>query len=150
MAVESELTCKQNWGARSFADNVGSWYWGHGRLGPYSIVWYDALTPAGAEYLSAYVTVGGKIIGSQCSGITVRPSGANSTYPPTLTSGDAEGFHIAIDLGTAGTLTVDVSRQVTLVNTTAYKRWTGSLRGGIEGSETWWGAALYEQFAFNA
>jgi hypothetical protein len=93
------------------------------------------------------VSVGGKIIGAQCSGITVRPSGANSTYPPTMTSGEPEVLHIAIDLGSAGTLDVDVSRQVTVMDAGFYQRWTGSLKGGIHGSETWEGTALYEQLS---
>jgi hypothetical protein len=84
---------------------------------------------------------------SQCSGIQVRPTGANSTYPPTLSSGDPAGFSIVVDLGDDGTMEVRVSDQTTLVSLPSYKRWTGQLKGGIQGSEVLTGVALYEEFA---
>lgn len=138
----------KNWGVVPFTESVGSWYWGHGRLGEYSIVWYDALTPNGTEFLSVYVARGGKILRSQCGGIQGRPTGANSTYPPTLSSGDPAGFHIVIDLGNEGSLEIEVSNQTpTLISSPSYKRWTGKLRGGFQGSKAMTGVALYEEFA---
>ncbi|KIM92701.1 hypothetical protein OIDMADRAFT_139186 [Oidiodendron maius Zn] len=139
----------KNWGVVPFPQSVGSWYWGHGRLGEYSIVWYDALTPSGTEFLSIYIACDRKIIYSQCSGLQVRPTGANSTYPPTLSSGNPTGFYIAADLGNEGILEVEVSNEYTTVLTAPYKRWTGQLKGGFQGSEVLTGVALYEQFAFN-
>ena len=132
-----------------FTESVGSWYWGHGRFGEYSIVWYDALTPDGTEYVSFYIARDGEIIRSQCHDTQVRPTGANSTYPPTLSSGDPTGFHIAVDLGDDGILEVEVSNQYTTVLSPAYMRWTGQIRGTFQGSEALTGVALYEQFAFN-
>jgi hypothetical protein len=84
---------------------------------------------------------------SQCSGIQVRPNGANSTYPPTRSSGNPAGFSIVVDLGDDGTLEVDVSNQTTLLSSPLYKRWTGQLKGRIRGSEVLTGVALYEEFA---
>jgi hypothetical protein len=83
----------------------------------------------------------------QCSGIQVRPIGANSTYPPTLSSGDPAGFSIVVDLGHDGTLEVEVSDQTTLISSPSYSRWTGQLKGRIRGSEVLTGVALYEEFA---
>jgi hypothetical protein len=139
----------KNWGVVPFTQSVGSWYWGHGRLAEYSIVWYDALTPSGAEFLSFYIARDGRIIGSQCHDIQVRPAGANSTYPPTLSSGDPAGFHIVVDLAHEGILKVDVSNKYTTVLSSTYKRWTGQIKGGLQGSKVLTGVALYEQFAFN-
>ncbi|OBT38732.1 hypothetical protein VE00_11002 [Pseudogymnoascus sp. WSF 3629] len=142
----SEFSFK-NWGIVPFTQSVGSWYWGHGRLGNYSIVWYDALTPDKTEYTSFYIARDGEIMNSQCSGIQVRPNGANSTYPPTRSSGNPAGFSIVVDLGDDGTLEVDVSNQTTLLSSPLYKRWTGQLKGRIRGSEVLTGVALYEEFA---
>jgi hypothetical protein len=128
-------------------DSVGSWYWGHGRLGPYYVVWYDAVTPAGAEFVSAYVSRDGRVVGAQCSGIQVRPVGANSTYPPTMTAGNPANFYITIDVGGSKRLEFNVSRECTTVEIQPYRRWTGKLQGGFQESETWEGVALYEEFA---
>jgi hypothetical protein len=76
---------------------LGAGIGGHGRLGPYSIVWYDALTPSGEEYVSAYVALDGKILGAQCNGSLVRLFGTNSTYPPTQASNNPTGFTINVD-----------------------------------------------------
>lgn len=141
---------KQNWGVVPFVESIGSWYWGHGRLGSYSIVWYDALTPRGTECISAYVARDGRVLGSQCSGIQVRPTGANSSYPPTQVTGNPAGFYITIDLGSSGVLDVNVSSLRTIVDSTHYRRWTGQLKGGMQGLEVLEGVALYEQFALNA
>lgn len=77
----------------------------------------------------------------------MRPSGANSTYPPVQTSGNPAGFHIGIDLGNSDILEVDVSRQSTTVDSPTYRRWTGLLKGSRHGSQVFEGVALYEQFA---
>jgi hypothetical protein len=84
---------------------------------------------------------------SQCVGIQVRPSGGNIIYPPILSSGNPGGFSIVVDLGDDSTLEIDVSDQSTLISSPSYKRWTGNLKGGIQGSEVLTGVALYEEFA---
>ncbi|KAJ7334030.1 hypothetical protein DFH08DRAFT_1019939, partial [Mycena albidolilacea] len=91
----------KNWSDQPFAENVISWYWGHGRVGPYSIVWFDFLATNGVEHVSAYAAKDGKILVSSCdlSSIRVRPTGENATYPPLLTTGPPSGYHITLDLG---------------------------------------------------
>ena len=86
----------QNWGDQPFVDNVESWLWGHGRLGPYSIVWFDLVHPNGTQYLSAYASQSGTIVSSQCDGIQVR-------------STDSERLQIDFDLGDKGVLGVNVT-----------------------------------------
>lgn len=73
----------KNWADQPFAANVHSWYWGHGRLGPYSIVWFDVVGADGNEYISSYAALNGQIIATSCSpgSIMVRPTGRNSQYP---------------------------------------------------------------------
>lgn len=125
---------------------MASWYWGHGRLGPYSIVWFDVLGRDGREYVSSYAARDGKIITASCSGIKVRPTGQNSQYPPVVTSESPQGFHIDLDLGSEGILEVDVTSNVALVGAIIYTRWTGSMTGGVQGGPVYPGVALYEEF----
>ncbi|KAA6414013.1 MAG: hypothetical protein FRX48_02375 [Lasallia pustulata] len=137
----------KNWGDQPFYSSVSSWYWGHGRLGPYSIVWFDALDITGTEYVSSYVAFDGRIVTATCSGISVRPTGANDTYPPTYSSGPPSGFYIEVDLGVEGVLQVNVTATVLTVAVEGlYYRWTGTLEGGVKGGEVLSGAALWEEF----
>lgn len=130
---------------------MASWYWGHGRLGPYSLVWFDVLGSDGVEYLSAYVALNGVIITTSCSGIKVRPTGSNDQYPPLVSSGAPEGYEMTIDLGGGqGTLVVHITTTTTLAEYVLYQRWAGNMTGGVTGGPTYTGPALYEQFAFDS
>jgi hypothetical protein len=140
----------ENWGDQPFVESTGSWYWGHGRLGPYSIVWFDALTPEGVETRSAYLSKDNEILVSSCAAgsITVRPTGNNATYPPHTPDGPPEGFHIEIEMARGGIFVVDVTPTSLLVNGLGlYYRWAGALKGGVQGGDTYTGTAVFEQFA---
>jgi hypothetical protein len=142
----------KNWGDVPFTDAVQSWYWGHGRLGPYSLVWFDALSTSGEEYFSGYVTNGTDVIEESCSSasVIVRPFGANSDYPPTPQSGVPDGFDITFDLGSLGTLSVQATTQTILIPGgagTTYGRYIGPLEGTLDGV-SYTGTALWEQFKF--
>ncbi|KFY46509.1 hypothetical protein V495_02405 [Pseudogymnoascus sp. VKM F-4514 (FW-929)] len=124
----------KNWGDKPFTTHVSSWYWGHGRLGPYSIVWFDVLGKDGTEYFSSYAAKDGKIIVAACGPgtIKVRPTGKNSQYPPKITSGNPEGLHIDLDLGAEGILRVDVKADTVLADAFLYNRMSGLLTGDHE------------------
>lgn len=143
------LPLVENWGDRAFVESVGSWYWGHGLLGPYTVVWFSALTPSGAIHTSAYVSEANKILVSQCSGITVRPSGSNATYPPLATTGTPSGYTVDIQIGGGKTLEVHASADYQSADAPGYFRWSGKLTGGLKGSgqKKYTGSALFEQFA---
>jgi len=138
----------QNWGDQPFQNLVASWFWGHGRLGPYTVVWYDALTPSGLETVSGYIARDREIISVRCSSTVVRPTGATDSYPPVISSGIPSGnFHVTIDLGSEGTFVLNVtSKHLVIEAVPSYYRWTGTLTGGIVGRESFVGAALYEEF----
>jgi hypothetical protein len=132
----------QNWGDVPLGSTFSSWYWGHGRAGPYSVVWFDLLTVNGTEYRSSYVAHCGKILNAACDGIKVRPFGANSSYPPTPTTGSPSGYDIELlvgpDITTAkATVTHEFLNAPGLI-----QRWIGSFE--ILGYK---GTALFEQFA---
>lgn len=126
---------------------VGSWYWGHGHLGPYSIVWFDALSPDGTESVSAYISINDKIIVAACSGVKVRPLG-DANYPPHAGDPIPAGFSIEIDVGgtKGGRLMANVTNEVHLENNPLYHRFSGKLVGGFQGQEQFSGNALYEEF----
>ncbi|KIW17327.1 hypothetical protein PV08_04519 [Exophiala spinifera] len=140
----------KNWGDINFAEAIKSWYWGHGRLGPYSIVWFDALGTDGTEYVSSWVTDDGTIIAGNCTSgsLRVRPFGTNATYPPDPTSPLPDGYSISYDLGAKGTLDVNFTRELHFFSTPTYNRFLGNLEGGITGEQNFTGQALCEQFAF--
>ena len=128
--------------------SFGSWFWGHARLGPYSIVWYDTLSPSGnVEKVSAFAARDNKIVAAKCNGLKVRPTGHNSTYPPGKGTGRPQHFHVNMDLGSEGTLEADVTpEQVIFANSVLYTRWIGRINGTVSGSdESYQGVALFEE-----
>lgn len=140
----------KNWGAQSFVSSTSQWYWGHARLGPYSLVWFDALDWAGDEYVSGYVVQDGKVLEASCTAqaVTVRPWGINSTYPPTLATGLPEGLEATFDLGNGTTLAANVTTGAVAVFSPGYLRALGTVEGGIVGGEMYTGGrTLFEQFA---
>ncbi|KAJ3810481.1 hypothetical protein EV368DRAFT_73417 [Lentinula lateritia] len=126
-----------NWGDIPFTDAVGTWHWGHGRLGPYSLVWFDGTSQDGTPYASGYVSMNGVIIGAQCSGVNVTAS--------------TSGFDIGIDLGDEGVLQAQFSTDHTLLSFDGvYYRWSGSLVGGISDGEQYTGSAMFDEFDFTS
>ncbi|KAJ7444998.1 hypothetical protein B0H11DRAFT_2341611 [Mycena galericulata] len=143
--------------------SLASWYWGHGRIGPYSLVWFDLLDTSGIEHVSAFFSENGVILSASCTpgSITVRPTGpggANATYPPVISTPDPEGYRIVLALppvarvleGTGedpGTLEMDVSvRLQTFEANPEYARFIGNLST----STGLTGVALFEQFKVTA
>ncbi|CEL04908.1 hypothetical protein ASPCAL06032 [Aspergillus calidoustus] len=139
----------QNWGSASIAANVGSWYWGNGRVGDYSIVWYDLLTPDGENTIAAYVARNGEILVAQCAGLRVRPYGANATYPPLISTGNPTGFTVTIDLPDERVELTATGTYITAGGweNAPYTRWSGTLQGRI-GGEDLDGKAIFEEFKF--
>ena len=78
----------------------------------------------------------------------MRPTGQNSQYPPVITSGNPQGFHIDLDLGSEGMLEVDIETNIALADAILFTRWSGSMSGGVQGGTTYTGVALYEEFKF--
>ncbi|KAJ5595592.1 Hydroxyneurosporene synthase [Penicillium hispanicum] len=150
----------KNWSDRPFTESVQSWYWGHGRVGSYSIVWFSYLAlndPTNTTYVSSYVARDGEVLISACSSslLTVRPVGKDEStggrYPPR--AGDIPvGFQLVFDLGEAnGWLKVNVTAEsVVAGDEEYYMRWTGSLTGeAVEGKiaqSSLDGVAVFEQF----
>ncbi|KAJ7222416.1 hypothetical protein GGX14DRAFT_428695 [Mycena pura] len=142
----------KNWGDKPFTASVSTWYWGHGRVGPYSIVWFDVFDPTGQESVSAYVSKNDAIIVASCKpgSIKVRPMG-NASFPPFVGAAFPEGYHMVIDMADEGTLTVNATINAPNIGANpVYFRGTAHLsavvtpKKGKATTET--GVALLEQF----
>jgi hypothetical protein len=115
-------------------------------VGDYAVVWADTLTPEGDNHVSAYVAKDGEIVVAQCGGIQVRPYGANSTYPPTISTGIPTGYNIQIAIP-EGQLEIQAERLYITVDTELYRRFTGTFKGTLNGKPLPDGVSLWEQFA---
>ncbi|KAJ9262392.1 hypothetical protein DTO212C5_7947 [Paecilomyces variotii] len=142
----------QNWADAPFETLVGTWYWGHGRLGNYSLVWFSVITPSHEHYVNSYVSLNGRILCASNSSdqFSVRTMGPDARYPPR--KGDTpDGFSMEFDLGDAegGRLSVNVTtKTVTAEVPTLYTRWIGSVEGKLSSQSEPFasGSAIHELF----
>ncbi|EJU01401.1 hypothetical protein DACRYDRAFT_107953 [Dacryopinax primogenitus] len=118
-----------NFGDVPLDDVLGTWYWGHARVGPYSLVWFDTLDKQGMEHQSGYAIKDGVVLGESCGTMSVRPVGPNTIYPPVPFL-EPTGFHIVYDMGVHGILEVNATNHETFVSQPTYTRWSGSTVGG--------------------
>lgn len=134
--VSVSSNASQNWSDRPFLESVQTWYWGHGRLGPYSVVWFSYIAlndPSNTTYVSGFVAREGKTLVSGCdeSVLTLSPVGGPARYPPH--AGDIpEGFRLEFDIGEGQRLRVNVSVQTFVGGDQKYYlRWTGNMTGDV-------------------
>ncbi|OJJ54899.1 hypothetical protein ASPSYDRAFT_49051 [Aspergillus sydowii CBS 593.65] len=138
----------KNWGVIPFTDAVGAWYWGHARMGPYSLVWLDSLTPSKDEHASGYVAYQGQILHAECNNMKVRPTGPNVHFPPQGNDSLPEGFIIEVDLGgELGTLKAELASNLATLAKPGYGRWIGTVNGTV-GGLSYEGVPGYEMFNF--
>lgn len=142
----------KNWGLSPFANDVKHTYWGHARVGPYSVVFSDAQVPAGRgkmeETVSATVTKHGKFVELSCAkeAVMVRPWGGNDEYPPTIGSLPPLGLEITFHLGQEGVLRLNVTTDLIVVDSSSYQRFISSVEGRVNNGQVIKGRALWEQF----
>lgn len=141
-----------NWGITPFAESAAHTYWGHARIGPFSLTWSDALVPVDGgnltEKFSSAVSKDGKSVIVSCvqDAVVVRPWGTNDLYPPTVTTGPPQGLELVFDLGSEGVLRANITSQLVLVNAGFYQRFLGGVTAELNGEKFEGGRALYEQF----
>ncbi|KAF4459989.1 hypothetical protein FALBO_13248 [Fusarium albosuccineum] len=130
----------QNWGVTLFSDIVGSWNWGHARMGPYSIVWLHSTDRRATTYSSGYVAYQGQVIFAQCDGaIEIQTSNKDTGRSIANNSAFPDFFTLRIDLGGShGVLEADsYPTQITL-DTPTFTRWVGNITGSA-GESSWQG-----------
>ena len=141
----------KDWGVQPLHTLAQSWYWGHARLGEYSIVWADLVGPTGVETSTGYIAKDGQIIIAACGGTVVRPFGGDdgTVFPPHINGTPPDGFTIQID-SSQGTLLANVSATdiVSGGEGTPYVRWAGIIEGSFGDEECLDGPAFYEQLTF--
>lgn len=127
---------------------VSSWYWGHARVGPYSVVWFDAWDANVNEYASGYVVKDGKVLQGSCGegGVQVRPWAGNQDRFAAK-QGLGITFH-----SDKTTVKLNVTTDEVLVDIPVYVRAKGAVSGivlGPDGNEDVHdGVAVFEQFNF--
>lgn len=138
----TDYTCPENWGDIPFNAVVQKSIWGHGRLGPYSIVWSEVTHRAtGKLYTAGYVAFDGKVLTYGCTGFKVTPF-------PIENYG---AYHVEIDLGNKGIFEFDITEVAVIDGEDGqnYARRTGLLSGGIKGGKIYKGATVYEHFSLD-
>ncbi|KAJ0120182.1 Tyrosinase family protein asqI [Diaporthe amygdali] len=141
----------KNWGNKSIIDVPRYWDWGHGRLGPYSVVWYNLLDYNGNESRRSFVTKDGEVLLVSCSSdaLIVRQKGGQAAWPPTTGLLETEGLSINYTLPDGEIFAIDVTTELIVRDESgAYQRANGLLKGGFVGKETIEGRAHYEEFIF--
>ncbi|KAI3390364.1 hypothetical protein diail_9946 [Diaporthe ilicicola] len=140
----------KNWGDQPLPMSAVQWYWGHGRVGPYSIVLFDSLDATGREYTGGYVAEDGRVLEVSCTAASVvaRPWGSNSEYPPTAATGPIEGLGLQFQLGDGSKFLANFTSDISLVKIPGYLRTIGTVEGGIEGDQNYTGRMIFEQFTF--
>lgn len=139
---------EKTWGDAPLLESINSWYWGHARFGPYSVVWFDVLDPTMTEYFSGYVAKDGQVLAASCApdAVVVRPWGFNSGYPPTVDMGLMQGLYARFQLDDGTVLAANITTGTVVFYSRNFSaRMLGTVTGGIEGSNaTFEGRALFE------
>jgi hypothetical protein len=138
-----------NWSTQSLFSAIDSWYWGHAKLGPYTIVWFDGLDKEGVEHSNAYVAhENGEILLASCSpgSVTVRPQGKGAQYPPDSQHSGFSSLHVVFETS-KGPFVVDVVPGGTnLAYPGLYQLDFGSVKGGLQGGAVFEGIGEFEEF----
>ena len=118
----------KNWGDVSVITSPKYWDWGHARLGPYSLVWYDLLDYNDTEHVYAYISKNGRFMHINCAekAVEVRQWGPNATYPPTSGIAANEGLTARFDLGSGQVFVANLTKEVTIHDQIVYTRALGS------------------------
>lgn len=131
---------------------MGSWYWGHARIGPYSLVFFDTLDKDNTETVSGYLVKDGVVKSLQCEGLIVRPVG--SDFPPTVDSPLPTALHLEYTTS-EGVFVADFSGPMIWEAALdhpgwGYYRWAGAISGGFKDGLTYSGASVWEWIHFLA
>ncbi|KAF9872412.1 hypothetical protein CkaCkLH20_10239 [Colletotrichum karsti] len=141
----------KNWGDKSIIDGPRYWDWGHARLGPYSVVWYNLLDYAGDESRRSYVVRDGEVLLVSCdpASMEVRQRGGKAAWPPTTGLLETEGLSIRYTLPDGDVLALNVTTELIVKDEDGiYQRANGIMEGGIVGGETFVGRGHFEEFIF--
>ena len=141
----------KNWGDRSILQSPKFWDWGHSRIGPYSVVWYDLLDYDDREYHRSYVAKDGEIDTLSCAekSAVTRPWGVNATWPPTGGLTSIPGVVTTFQLSDGQQLVLNVTKDVVTYDKLVYTRATASVQAELTGTgETFSGRGFFDEFTY--
>lgn len=134
----------KKWGDRPFHHSVKHWYWGHARLGAYSIVWLETVGHDGKTFSNAYIS---------------HPNGSNRVSCLDNFSGGPKPMNVHIensDQCSEITFTFEGVQQFkmraektkTIGKHGPFARWTGKVSTTLPGGQKLDGHALFQEFHF--
>lgn len=125
----------KNWGDKTVLQSPKYWDWGHARVGPYSVVWYDLLDFDDNEYHRSYIARDGQVQVLSCddSATVTRPLGSNATWPNSGGLTSISGISTNFALPDGNTLTVNVTINDITYDKTVYTRAVGSAVAQLSG-----------------
>lgn len=139
----------QNWVDLPLPVILGPWYWGHVRVGNYSLVWYELVSKFGGMYYSGYLARDGQILTANCANDTLRVRSFNKDghYLPPGELSIPHGFTISAEVPGSGRFTVNITNDVVfLLNPEPIaRRWVGRASGGFEHGHVSEGYGFWEQ-----
>jgi hypothetical protein len=143
----------KNWGDETVLKSAKFWDWGHTRVGPYSVVWYDLLDYNDVEYHRSYIAQDNKIHSISCAdnAVVTRPWGGNEKYPSRSGLHGVKGVVSRFDIGNGDALVVNVTKKLITYSSpgAVYTRAIGSSEAYLESTgETYSGKAFFDQFVY--
>ncbi|PLB47420.1 hypothetical protein P170DRAFT_478268 [Aspergillus steynii IBT 23096] len=128
---------------------LGPWYWGHVRIGGYSLVWYELVSKFGGKYYSSYLARDGEVLTANCANNTLRvqPFDKDGVYLPPDDFSLPAGFIVSAYVPGEGQFTVNVTNDVLflVIPDPVTRRWIGHATGGFEDGDIFEGSGFWEQ-----
>jgi len=129
-----------SWADIGYEDALESYSWGHGKLGPYSIVWFVGEGSDGTQKASGYVSKDGELLSTPCSGVTVETEAAE----PNSTIGPIQSFTVEIPFENQVIVAHLIVGNI-LINAGNLVHGTGIIKGGVkDGRMDYRGSAAFE------
>ncbi|KAF2271732.1 uncharacterized protein EI97DRAFT_462531 [Westerdykella ornata] len=135
----------QKWSDRPFQEGVKDWYWGHARLGAYSIVWLHSANHDGKTYSNAYIYH----IGSKASRVTCgnkEKSQPNPTFIALENFKDYTDIRFAFPESLPFKMRVEKTKILDAYG--PFSRWSGKVSTDLVGGTRLEGSALFEEIHF--
>jgi hypothetical protein len=129
-----------NWGDIPFPETIDEWYWGHARLGEWTLVFFDGTGKDGSPFADGYIAKDGEIVVVDCGESSVEVKEFRG-------DGGLTRLEVRYPLPKEKMLAVDV-RAVT-VNAFVegvYERYEAVVTGGIVGKRNVTGVGMFEHF----
>ena len=133
-----------NWGDIPFPEILSEWYWGRGRVGPFSFTFSKGSDFAHTPFAVGYVAENGEILASSCQASETLLTPTNGPGG----DGDLEILAVEIFIDSKTTLGLQIGVQAIISEAPgAYYRWTGNVTGGIQGQQQYdGGVGFVERF----